>query len=116
MSANTLTERILSNEAYRHRTIAIAKGEYTPRADESKVWFESLKSLGQVLRGENQHLLKVIIEHKPQSLTELETLTLRAKSNLSRTLKTLERYGIVELVKSAGTTRFSVEFGIDEVA
>lgn len=34
-----------------------------------------------------------------RSITELETLTGRKKSNLSRTLKTLERYGIVRLKK-----------------
>jgi len=36
---------------------------------------------------------------QPKSLKELEELTGRAKSNLSRTLKTLERYGIAELEK-----------------
>ena len=40
---------ILSQEDYRKRTIAIAKGEYKPRPDEPKVYFESMESLGQVL-------------------------------------------------------------------
>lgn len=110
----------MSKEAYKKRTIAIAKGEYTPKKDEPKVWFESLQSMAQVLSSQNQELLKVIIEKQPQSLKELEELTGRAKPNLSRTLKTLEQYGIIELAKinnalvpTVKATRFSVEFGLD---
>ena len=33
------------------------------------------------------------------SLAELEALSGRAKSNLSRTLKSMERFGLVELLK-----------------
>lgn len=117
---DTLKVGIISKEQYRARTIAIAKGEYTPKADEPKVWFESVKSMAQVLSNENQQLLKTILENKPQSLKELEDLTGRAKSNLSRTLKTLERYGIVELHKEnrnlipeVKATNFSVKFGLD---
>lgn len=110
---------IISKDAYRKRTIAIANGQYKPRKDEPKVWFESLSSMSQVLSSANQDLLKIIIEQKPRSLSELEKMSHRKKSNLSRTLKTLERYGIVELPKEAGrlvpkvkATDFKVEFGL----
>ncbi len=110
---------IISKEDYIKRTMAIAKGTYKPRKGEPKIWFESLNSMSQVLSSENQDLLKVIIEHKPMSLTELEKLSNRKKSNLSRTLKTLERYGIVKLQKKEGrlvpkviATDFSVQFGL----
>ena len=36
---------------------------------------------------------------KPDSLTELAELAGRSKSNLSRTLKTMSRYGLVELTE-----------------
>lgn len=110
---------IISKDDYVKRTIAIAKGKYKPRKDEPKVWFESLKSMSQVLSNENQNLLKLIIEQKPTSLAELEKLSKRKKSNLSRTLKTLERYGIVELTTEKGrlvpkvkATDFKVQFGL----
>lgn len=110
---------IISKDDYVNRTIAIAKGEYKPRKDEPKIWFESLKSMSQILSSDNQNLLKIIIEHKPKSLSELEILSHREKSNLSRTLKTLEKYGIVELPKKEGklvpkvkVTDFRVEFGL----
>lgn len=123
MKTKLLKVGIMSKEEYVKRTIAIAKGEYTPKTDEPKVWFESVKSLAQVLSAENQALLKLIIENKPQSITELEELSGRKKSNLSRTLKTLERYGIVELhqknrsiMPEVKATDFRIEFGIGSVA
>ncbi len=53
---------IISRGDYAKRTIAIAiaKGEYKPRRDEPKIWFESLSSMSQVLSSDNQNLLKVI--------------------------------------------------------
>lgn len=114
---------IMSQEDYKKRTLSIVRGEYKPKKNEPKIWFESIKSLSQVLSNENQTLLKLIIEYKPQSLTELELLSHRKKSNLSRTLKTLENYGIVSLNKAKGkvvpsvtATDFKVEFGLHSVA
>ena len=111
---------ILSRGDYKKRTIAIARGEYKPKKDEPKVWFESISSMAQVLSSENQKLLKVINEKKPTSLKELEIVTGRKSSNLSRTLKTMSRYGIVDLVKYnksikpvVKATDFKVEFGIN---
>lgn len=49
----------------------------------------------------NRDLLRVIAEKRPASIEELAQLTGRAKSNLSRTLKTMERYGLVRLERGA---------------
>ncbi len=120
MKHETIKVGIMSSTEYRQRSLAIIKGEYKPKKDEPKVWFESIKSMAQILSNENQILLKVILKEQPKSLGELEALTGRAKSNLSRTLKTLERYGIVELhkennalVPTVKATHFQVEFGLD---
>ena len=120
MKKKVLKIGILSQEDYKKRTIAIARGEYKPKKDEPKIWFESINSMAQVLSSENQKLLKVINEKKPTSLKELENATGRKSSNLSRTLKTMSRYGIVDLVKHdksikpvVKATDFEVEFGIN---
>jgi predicted transcriptional regulator len=120
MRKKVLKIGIISREDYKKRTIAIARGEYKPKKDEPKVWFESINSMAQVLSNENQKLLKVINEKKPTSLKELEIATGRKSSNLSRTLKTMSRYGIVDLVKLnksikpiVKATDFKVEFGIN---
>lgn len=120
MKMKTIRVGIMPLDEYKQRTIAIANGEYKVKADEPKVWFESVKSMAQILSSENQELLKVILKNHPKSLKELEELTGRAKSNLSRTLKTLERYGIVALhkennalVAEVKATHFKVEFGLE---
>ncbi|HKJ82742.1 MAG TPA: hypothetical protein VJ961_01825 [Mariprofundaceae bacterium] len=119
MMRKTIKVGIMSKPDYIKRTIAIAKGDYKPKKGEPKVWFESLGSMAQVLGAENQELLKVIIEKSPHSLGELEALTGRKKPNLSRTLRTLERYGVVSLEKDCNrvvprvnATNFKVEFGL----
>jgi len=120
MAKKVLKIGIISREDYKKRTIAIARGEYKPKKGEPKVWFESINSMAQVLSSENQQLLKIIKEQKPTSLRELEIATGRKSSNLSRTLKTMSRYGIVDLVKQnksikpvVKATDFKVEFGIN---
>lgn len=88
---------IMPQEQIRARVLAIAKGEYKPKPGEPKIWFTSIKSLSEVLSDENRALLKVIRDAQPESITGLATLTGRKPGNLSRTLKTMSRYGLVEM-------------------
>ena len=119
MAKKSIKMGIMSREDYKKRTIAIARGDYKPKRGEPKVWFESVQSMAQVLSKENRELLRIIEEQKPESLKELEVISGRKRSNLSRTLKTMSRYGIVDLVKQNRTvkpvvraTDFRVEFGL----
>ena len=93
----TLRVGIASYEQMKARTIAIARGEYRPAAGEPKVWFTSAESFARVLSDRNRALLGIIAESTPESLARLAEMTGRKKSNLSRTLKTMERYGFVRL-------------------
>ncbi len=93
---------IASLEQYKSRTLAIAKGDYVPTPDEPKVWFQSLETMSQVLSDKNRALLAVIVKTQPKSIKELAEKTGRAKSNLSRTLKTMERYGLVHFEEGPG--------------
>jgi predicted transcriptional regulator len=80
-----------------------------------------MQSMAQILSSENQQLLRIIEENHPDSLSELEILSNRKKSNLSRTLKIFERYGIVKLEQSEGrkkrpvvmATDFEIAFGLN---
>lgn len=92
---------IASYDEIKARTLAIARGEFKPKPSDPKVWFPSTESLVRVLSEKNRALLARIRETQPQSLTDLAELTGRKKSNLSRTLKTMERYGIVRLERKA---------------
>ena len=93
----TLKVGIAGYEEMKARTMRIARGEHSVSATEPKVWFASTESFAKVMSAGNRKLLQVIARKAPGSLDELARLTGRRKSNLSRTLKTMEVYGIVRL-------------------
>jgi predicted transcriptional regulator len=83
----------------RARILAIAKGEIKPKPSDPKIWFTSMRSLSEVLSDENRALLDVIRTAKPASISALAGITGRKQGNLSRTLKTMSRYGLVKMEK-----------------
>jgi predicted transcriptional regulator len=93
---------IASLEQYKARTMAIVRGEFKPAAGDSKVWFTSVESFARILSDKNRELLALIAETEPESMNELAEKSGRARSNLSRTLRTMERYGLVRFVKGSG--------------
>ena len=95
----TLNVGIASYEAMKARTLAITNGELKPKANDPKVWFTSPESFAKLLSNRNRSLLAVIADTRPKSLHELATRTGRTPGNLSRTLRTMERYGLVRLHK-----------------
>jgi predicted transcriptional regulator len=92
----TLKVGIATYEDMKARTLAIARGVRVG-PDEPKVWFTSTESFAKVLSAGNRELLRIIAETAPASLDELVQVTGRAKSNLSRTLKTMAGYGLIRL-------------------
>ena len=90
---------IASYNDMKARTLAIARGDYTSKRGEPKVWFTSLESFVKVLSRRNVELLQIIAEQQPEGYAELAALSGRKKSSLSRTLRTMERYGLVRLEK-----------------
>ena len=71
---------IASTDAFKARTIAIAKG-IRPKPGEPKIWFSSAQSIGKLI-DQNWPLLQETRRHPPQSIGR----TGRSLSNLSRTL------------------------------
>ena len=109
---------IMPRDKFQQRTIDIAAGRYKPKKNEPKIWFSSIRSLSEVLSDNNVRLLNVIAEEKPESIKKLAEIVNRKPSNLSRTLKTMARYGIVELEKHgkeskpiAKALNFNIEYG-----
>jgi predicted transcriptional regulator len=78
-------------------TKAIVTGKHKRKRGEPKIWFSSMASLAQVLSDQNRELLSLIAEQKPESITELARLSDRSQSNLTRTLKKMEGYGLVTM-------------------
>ena len=96
---------IASQQKIRQRVLAIAKGEITSKPSDPKVWFTSMRSLAEVLSDENRAMLDVIRQTNPNSISELAQLTGRKQGNLSRTLKTMSRYGLVRMEKNERSLR-----------
>ena len=93
----TLKVGIATYDEMKARTLAVARGERRVAPDEPKVWFTSTESFAKVMSAGNRDLLRVIADQAPGSLDELARITGKAKSNLSRTLKTMAGYGLVRL-------------------
>ncbi len=93
----TLKVGIASYADMKARTMAVARGRRRVARGEPKVWFTSTESFAKVLSAGNRDLLRIIVENAPGSLDELARITGKAKSNLSRTLKTMAGYGLVRL-------------------
>ena len=96
----TLKVGIADYDEMKARTMRIARGEEKPKPDEPKVWFTSTESFAKVLSAGNRELLRIIAEQAPGSVEELSDITGRAKSNLSRTLKTMVGYGLIRMERS----------------
>ena len=93
----TLRIGIASYDEMKERTMRIARGEQRVTPNDPQVWFTSTESFAKVLSSGNRELLRIIAQNAPESLEELARLSGRAKSNLSRTLKTMANYGLVRL-------------------
>lgn len=95
---------IASPEQQRRRVLDIAAGRRPVKRGEPKVWFPSLKTAAEVL-DRNRELIRLIHDEHPESVKELAALSGRAESNVSRSLKRLEAYGIVRMINTGKTRR-----------
>lgn len=93
----TIRVGIMPLKRVRDYTLAIASGKYKRKPTEPRIWFTSIKSFAAVLSDENRELLRIIQDNKPESIADLEQMTGRKASNLSRTLRTMAHYGLVRL-------------------
>ena len=113
MNSKTMKIGILSWDEYKARNIAIAKGVLRPKPGDPKVWMPSIETAAKILSEDNLELLRTIKEQKPESVSELALLTQRKQGNVSRTLKTMSRYGIAELLETGGRAKKPVALATD---
>jgi predicted transcriptional regulator len=101
-SAITLRIGIASREQIKRRSIEIAAGKRRRQPDEPRLWFTSLDAILRVLSDKNMLLLEMIRTSRPASVTELAEKMGQKKSNVSRTLNKLERFGLVDFEPGEG--------------
>ena len=88
---------IMPLKEFQAYTRAIATGKHKRKQGEPKIWFNSMASLAQVLSDQNRELLALIAKKEPESISQLAILSHRSQSNLTRTLKKMEHYGLVRM-------------------
>ncbi|MBN2284561.1 MAG: MarR family transcriptional regulator [Deltaproteobacteria bacterium] len=96
---------IMPRADFKKYTLEIARGERKPKRGEPKIWFDSTESMAQILSTKNRELLRIIRNEKPESIIKLAASSGRQKSNLTRTLKTMQEYGIVSLERHGKTIK-----------
>src|SRR3970282_2920392 len=101
----TLKVGIAPREAIARYTRDVVAGRRRRTADDPDIWFTSVESFAKVLSERNRELLALIAKHRPDSIDALAAASGRAKSNLSRTLHTMARYGLVRLGEGGGRKR-----------
>jgi predicted transcriptional regulator len=102
---------IMSLQNFQAYTKDVVSGNHKRKRGEPKIWFSSMASLAQVLSDQNRDLLSLIAEQQPESISELARLSDRSQSNLTRTLKKMESYGLVKMkTGTRGSKRPSVPY------
>lgn len=102
MSNRVLHIGIASREEIHRRMLQIVKGERRQQRGEPKIWFTSAEALARVFSKKNMLLIEMIRRAEPASVTELATRVGRTKTNVLRSLKTLQQFDVIDFEEGAG--------------
>lgn len=94
--------KIRTMRSLRDEMVAVARGTRAAPPDAAEPSFESIDVVVRLLTRENRHLLAMIRDRKPRSISELAQLTGRAQPNLTRTLAKLESIGLIRFEAAGG--------------
>ncbi|MFC1537056.1 transcriptional regulator [Pseudomonadota bacterium] len=93
----TIRIGVATDEQIRSRVLDIAAGRIKPSAQEPKIWVRSVDEFRKLLSEKNMNLLAAIRSQKPKSVSELAQSIHEDQGNLTKRLKMLASFGLVEL-------------------
>ncbi len=93
---------VASKAFVRKRTIDIAAGRIKSKDTDPKIWVTSMESVGRLLNADNLSMIDTIREKHPATISDLAKLMKREQSNVSRTLKRMAEFHIVEFDEAHG--------------
>lgn len=99
----TIRIGVASDAEIRQRVLDIAAGRVKPSPQEPKVWVRSVDEFRKLLSEKNMHLLAAIRSRKPKSVSELAKSIHEDQGNLTKRLKMLASFGLVELEEGERT-------------
>lgn len=93
---------VASTTFIRQYTMDIASGRIKPKETDPKIWVSSVESVGRLLNAENLAMINIIRTQHPSTISDLAKLMNREQSNVSRTLKRMAEFHIVDLEETHG--------------
>lgn len=93
---------VASKAFIRQRTIDIAAGRIKPKDTDPKIWVNSVESVGRLLNADNLSMIETIRQQHPATISDLAKIMKREQSNVSRTLKRMAEFHIVEFDEAQG--------------
>jgi len=99
----TIRIGVASDQEIRNRMLDIAAGRKNPSAQEAKIWVRSVDEFRKLLSEKNMNLLAAIRFQRPKSVSELARNMQEDQGNLTKRLKMLASFGLVELEKGERT-------------
>ena len=94
---------VASDQEIRQRVLDIASGRVKPSAQEPKIWVRSVDEFRKLMSEKNMNLLAAIRSQKPKSVSELAQSIDEDQGNLTKRLKMLASFGLVELKEGERT-------------
>ena len=89
--------KIASDQEIRTRMLDIAAGRIKPSASDPKIWVRSVDEFSKLMSEKNVNLLAAIRSQHPKSISELAQNIHEDQGNLTKRLKMLASFGLVEL-------------------
>ncbi len=99
----TIRIGVASDQEIRSRMLDIAAGRIRPSAQEPKIWVRSVDEFRKLLSEKNMTLLAAIRSQRPKSVSELARNMQEDQGNLTKRLKMLASFGLVELEEGERT-------------
>ncbi|MDX8404092.1 MAG: hypothetical protein R8K54_06760 [Mariprofundaceae bacterium] len=94
---------VASDQEIRQRVMDIASGRVKPSPQEPKIWVRSVDEFRKLMSEKNMNLLAAIRSQKPKSVSELAQSIDEDQGNLTKRLKMLASFGLVELKEGERT-------------
>ena len=94
---------VASDQEIRSRMLDIAAGRIKPSANDPKIWVRSADEFRKLMSDKNVNLLAAIRNQHPNSISELAQSIHEDQGNLTKRLKMLASFGLVELKEGERT-------------
>jgi len=99
----TIRIGVAGDQEIRSRMLDIAAGRVKPSAQEPRIWVRSINEFRKLMSEKNMNLLAAIRSQRPKSVSELARSIQEDQGNLTKRLKMLASFGLVELKEGERT-------------